>query len=57
MTHVARLLGFLALAGTIVPPILFLFQALGEAPMKWVMLLAAVLWFATAPFWMKGGGE
>jgi hypothetical protein len=55
MTQVAKVLGLLALAGTIVPPVLYLFRALGEAPMKWLMLLSTLVWFATAPFWMKGG--
>ncbi len=57
MKAVARILGPLALAGTIVPPVLFLFKALGEGPMKTIMLGATVLWFVVAPFWLKGGEE
>lgn len=57
MTQVAKALGFVALAGTVVPPALFLFKALGEGPMKGIMLASAILWFATAPIWMKGGGN
>jgi hypothetical protein len=55
MTRIAKTLGLLALAGTILPPLLFLFKALDEGPMKATMLVAAILWFATAPFWLKGG--
>lgn len=55
MTQVAKILGLLSLAGTILPPLLYLFRAMGEAPMKAVMLLSTVVWFVTAPFWMKGG--
>lgn len=55
MTHVARLLGLLALAGTLVPPVLFLFRMIGEGPMKALMLASTVVWFVTAPLWMKGG--
>jgi hypothetical protein len=55
MTQLAKVLGLLALAGTIVPPLLYLAQAMGEAPMKLIMLLSTVVWFTTAPFWMKAG--
>jgi hypothetical protein len=47
----------LALAGTVVPPVLFLFKAMAEGPMKVTMLVAAVVWFIFAPYWMKGGSE
>jgi hypothetical protein len=30
---------------------------LGESPLKLILLAATVLWFATAPFWLKGGGQ
>lgn len=55
MTQVAKILGLLSLAGTIVPPVLYLFHVLGEGPMKGIMLLSTLVWFGTAPFWMKGG--
>lgn len=57
MTQLAKVLGLLALAGTILPPLLYLFKAMGDGPMKLIMLLSTVLWFATAPFWLKGGGS
>ena len=55
MSRFAKILGLLSLVGTIVPPILFLTQNLGEGAMKLVMLLSTVVWFVTAPLWMKGG--
>ena len=55
MTQVAKILGLLSLAGTIVPPVLHLCHVLGEGPMKALMLLSTFVWFGTAPFWMKGG--
>jgi len=55
MTQIARILGLLALAGTFLPSVLFLFHVLGEGAMKLVMLVSTVVWFATAPFWLKGG--
>lgn len=57
MNSVAKILAPLALVGTILPPVLFLFSMVGEGTMKLTMLIAAVAWFATAPFWMKGGSE
>lgn len=55
LTQVAKILGLLALAGTIVPPVLFLTNQLAQEPMKIIMLIAMVVWFVTAPLWMKGG--
>lgn len=57
MKAIAKVLAPLALAGTIVPPLLFLLKAMDEGPMKLIMLAAALLWFAAAPLVMKGGGE
>lgn len=57
MQTAAKIIAPLALVGTILPPVLYLFQALGDAPMKGIMLVAAIAWFAAAPFWMTGGNE
>ena len=54
---VARIVAPLALVATILPPVLFLFKAMGAEAMKATMLIAAVAWFAAAPFWMKGGNN
>jgi len=63
MKAAATSVGLLALAGTIVPPAVFMMQSLaaskGAAPglsldtVKAVMLVSAIAWFAAAPFWMK----
>lgn len=55
MQAIAKTLGLLALAATIVPPALFMFKVMPLEPVKWIMLAAAVVWFAAAPFWMKAG--
>lgn len=55
MRTLAQVVAPLALAATILPPVLYLLRLMPEAPMKWTMLVAALAWFATAPFWMKGG--
>ena len=50
-----KILGLIALGLTIVPPLLFLTGSMALPVMKGVMLGGCVLWFATAPFFMKGG--
>lgn len=49
----AKILGFLALAATIVPPALFMFKLVSLDTVKWTMLAGTVVWFITAPLWMK----
>ena len=57
MNAIAKVLAPLALIATIAPPLLFLLKAISEGPMKVTMLVATIVWFATAPFWMKGGDQ
>ena len=52
-TRLAKLCGITALLGTAIPPTLFMTDLMPHEQMKMVMLGAAVLWFASAPFWMK----
>lgn len=53
MRSLAKTLGLLALVATILPPALFMFKVMPLEPMKWIMLAATVVWFATAPFWLS----
>ena len=63
MKMAATSVGLLALAGTIVPPAVFMLQSIaagqGGAPglsldaVKAIMLVSTIAWFAAAPFWMK----
>lgn len=63
MKMAATLVGLLALAGTIVPPAVFMLQSIaagqGGSPalaldtVKAIMLVSTVAWFVAAPFWMK----
>lgn len=57
MNTLAKFLAPLALAATLLPAVLFLFKVMAEGPMKATMLVAAVVWFIFAPYWMKGGAE
>lgn len=53
MKSIAITVSMLALIATILPPLLFLVGQLGHEPMKSIMLVACLLWFASAPIWMK----
>ena len=55
MQTVLKTLGVIALGLTLVPPVLFLMGSLGLPAMKGAMLGGCILWFVTAPFFMKGG--
>lgn len=63
MKLAATCIGLLALAGTIVPPAIFMVQsvaaggagsaALSLDTVKAIMLGSTFAWFAAAPFWMR----
>jgi hypothetical protein len=53
MQGIAKTIGLLSLAATIVPAILFMFHIIGLAPVKYIMFFAAIAWFGAAPYWMK----
>ncbi len=53
MKQLSRIVGYLSLAGTIVPPILFSVKSMTQPTMEWIMFISCVTWFASAPFWMK----
>jgi hypothetical protein len=57
MHTTAKIFAPLALVATILPAVLYAFRAIEDGPMKLTMLIAAVVWFAMAPFWLKGGSE
>jgi hypothetical protein len=48
----AKVVSFVALVGTIAPPVLFFIGRLDHDATKWWMLVATVAWFAATPFWM-----
>lgn len=55
MKAAAKVLAPLALVATILPPMLYLGNAMADGPMKLTMFIATIAWFVFAPFWMKGG--
>jgi hypothetical protein len=54
MRRALQLASALALAGIVVPPVLYFQGSLPRDGMTTVMLLATILWFAATPFWMNG---
>ena len=52
MRLAARLVSIAALAGTIVPPVMFFYGHLDLDAAKHWMLVAAVAWFVATPAWM-----
>lgn len=57
MKTLACILGLAALAVTLGAPVAFHFGWVGLDPMKTSLLVAAIVWFVTAPVWMRGGDE
>ena len=53
MIAAARIASWLALAGVIVPALMFVKDQIPLDQMKLWMLVATVVWFATAPLWME----
>ncbi len=53
MKNIALPVGALDLLGTIVPPVLFMLHRIEQDPMKNIMLVSCLVWFVTAPMWMK----
>jgi hypothetical protein len=51
------ILGPLALALTLVPPILFMTGTMTDATVKALMLVGCGLWFIAAPGFMSGGDQ
>ena len=57
MRKVLQLASCLALAGIVIPPILYFRGELAHDPMNTVTLVASVLWFVVTPFWMNNRSQ
>ncbi len=53
MRILLQIISYIALAGTILPSMLYFGETLNLDQTKWLMLLAAVVWFAVTPLWMN----
>ena len=52
MKRAARLVSLVALAGTILPPVLYFTGHVELDAVKLWMLVATIAWFAATPVWM-----
>ncbi len=57
MRKALQLVSWLALAGIVIPPILYFTGGLTLETVKTVTLVATVLWFAATPFWMNSRSQ
>ncbi len=53
MKRAAQITSFLALGATLLPPVLFFADKLDLAQTQLCLLVAALAWFVSAPFWME----
>ncbi|MDH7598679.1 MAG: hypothetical protein QHH07_03445 [Sedimentisphaerales bacterium] len=57
MRTFAMLIGICALGLTIIPPVLFAVNWLKDPVMKQLCIDGCILWFISAPAFMKGGAK
>jgi len=58
MRSILQIISLLALIALTLPSILFLVGRLELNMVKWIMLLATIVWFVTASLWMwKDNGD
>jgi hypothetical protein len=53
MKRIAQAASWIALAGILVPPVLFFTDRITLDAVKFWMLAATVLWFVATPLWME----
>lgn len=52
MRILLQTISILMLVLTVLFPVLYLADAMGESAMKWAMLAVTVVWFVVTPLWM-----
>lgn len=58
MRSILQIISLLALIALTLPSVLFLAGRLELDMVKWIMILATIVWFVTASLWMwKDNGE
>ena len=53
MKRIAQIVSILALAGTLLPAMLFFYDRMNLPAVKTWMIIPTVLWFISAPLWME----
>ena len=54
MTNILKIVSLFGLLLTVVPSFMVFYKVIDKPIHFMFMLIGAVLWFGTAPFWMKG---
>jgi hypothetical protein len=57
MKNATRIISYAALAGSIVPAVLFLAGAMPLPAAQLVMLISTIAWFVATPLWMEHGSH
>jgi hypothetical protein len=52
MRRFLQVISWAALAGTVLPPALFLADKITLGQSQWTMLVATIIWFIATPLWM-----
>jgi hypothetical protein len=52
MRLVLQIISWIALAMTVIPSLVYFSGNMELERVKWLLILASVVWFATTPFWM-----
>jgi len=53
MKTISQIISWLALAGVVLPSVLFYLGSLEQESMKGIMLIATIVWFIFTPVWME----
>ena len=52
MRRMLQIVSWVACAATILPSVMYLLNKVDLPQVKWLMLLATIVWFVVTPFWM-----
>ena len=52
MRRMLQIVSWVACAATILPSVMYLLNKVDLAQVKWLMLLATIVWFVVTPLWM-----
>ncbi len=53
MRIILILISLIALLATVLPSMIYCAGGMSLEMVKWIMLLATIVWFAVTPFWMN----
>lgn len=53
MRILLQFVSLIALLATVVPSMIYCAGGMALEMVKWIMLLATIVWFAVTPFWMN----